>query len=478
MLTEQVERAVRRRTRRDPKPRFKAATVHQLDAVRGCPELQVPATHVARGVQQVVARLDLGLLERSYSSLGRHGYAPRDVLAVWIYGSLVGLHESTKLAAALVTDAALRLLSGGHAISAGTLRRFRLRERAFFEAALAQTVQLAHADGLLHLDELAVDSVRLRAHASTSQARTLARSRQRLASLLAATLDALSDDDRAKHEAKIVKHREAIARCEREGRTNFVVTNESAGLLKFPDGASAPGHRITVVAGGVQERLVLSVLMDADGHDTGKTGPALFKLRALLQQLDLYGGERLQVALDAGYWSEEDLRFCAENQEWLDVLIAERRDHDARFFGREMFTEREDGTMLCPTGRLMRGPYRDGKGRGRRFEGVGCDGCSQKPRCTSSAQRVLVVRPDFDALRTRMRERLAAPGGKERYNRRIATVEPVFASLQSTMQFRRATTRHSVGVVAEVLLKLLAHNVSRLIAARRLCRAFIIVDVF
>ena len=64
----------------------------------------------------------------------RIGYLPGGIA---LYGSLTGLHESTKLAAALETDAALRLLSGGHAISAGTLRRFRNTNRAFFEDAIA-----------------------------------------------------------------------------------------------------------------------------------------------------------------------------------------------------------------------------------------------------------------------------------------------------------------------------------------------------
>jgi hypothetical protein len=38
-----------------------------------------------------------------------------------------------------------------------------------------------------------------------------------------------------------------------------------------------------------------------------------------------------------------------------------------------------------------------------------------------------------------MRARMEAPGGRERYNRRIATVEPVFSNLESAMGFRRAS---------------------------------------
>lgn len=47
-----------------------------------------------------------------------------------------------------------------------------------------------------------------------------------------------------------------------------------------------------------------------------------------------------------------------------------------------------------------------------------------------------------------MRTRIDAPGGRQRYNRRIATVEPVFSKLESAMGFRRASSRHEGTVVA------------------------------
>jgi len=43
------------------------------------------------------------------------------------------------------------------------------------------------------------------------------------------------------------------------------------------------------------------------------------------------------------------------------------------------------------------------------------------------------------------------------------------------MGYRRAGSRHEPTLLAEVMLKLLAHNVSRLLAARRLSRAYCLV---
>jgi transposase len=180
-------RVLKRRTRRDPKPRFKADCTAQLDAISGAPALAVPPDHLAWRVQAAIAKLDVSALEAKYSSLGRRGYHPRNVLAVWIYACQIGMHHSTKVGLACKTDAAFRLLSGGYAVSAGNLRRFRRENAAFFAQAIEQTVALIHQEGRLRTDELAVDSMRLEAHASAKAVRTLQRSKKRLAELARST---------------------------------------------------------------------------------------------------------------------------------------------------------------------------------------------------------------------------------------------------------------------------------------------------
>jgi transposase len=476
------ERVVRRRTHRDPRPRFKADRSNQLDVVHGSPALSVSEDHLAKQVAAIVLEFDTSSIEANYSSLGRHGYHPRSMLAVWLYASLTGVHHATKVAHAIKTDAAFRLLSGGHAVSAPTLRRFRQHNQAFFLSAVERTVEIARERGLLKLDELAVDSLRVRAHASSKASRTLNRSRTRLAELLAAVTDKMTPSERERHEAKVAKHRDAVERCLAEGRTNIVVTNPAAGLLKFPNGASGPGHRVTVAAAGVQERLVLSVLVDADGTDYGKAGPALRKVRDLLERFGAFGGTHLRATADAGYWSEDDLKFADENDDWVELLVAERssaseEERPDGFFSRERFNIDENGNATCPAGRLMNGPWSDGKVR-IKYAGVGCATCQLKAKCTSGKQRALYVRPTFEKARSKMRARMAEPGAQTRYNKRIATVEPVFANIEDAMGFRRCSSRHEQTVMAEIMLKILAHNVGRLLTARRLARVQVTVNEF
>lgn len=465
------ERVVRRRTRRDPNPRFKEDRSRQLDAIAGCPAAAVPQEHLAWAVQEEVAKLDVSALESRYSSLGRHGYHPRHELAVWIYASLIGVHHSTKVGHACKTDAAFRLLSGGHAISSGTLRRFRRENREFFAQAIEQTVAMAHARGLLDTDELAVDSMRLRANASTKAVRTLSRSKERLVELAAVDLAQLDPAARDKHESKVRKHRSAVEQCEARGRASIVTTNESAALMKFPSGAGLPGHRVTVTASGISQRFVVAVLVDAETNDYGKLGPALQQARDVLLRVGVPSDVGLQAAADAGYTAVEDYAFAADNRSWVDVLVPVADSDSAAgtrkgYFGRDRFVIVGD-SATCPAGRPMLGPYNEAGGR-TKWMGSGCRECALKPKCTSGRARAVTIDRELERLRGLMRDRLEQPGARDRYNHRIATVEPVFASIEEAMGFRRASSRHADTIVAEVLLKILAHNLRRLVAARKL----------
>lgn len=471
-----VERVIRRRTRRDPKPRFKPDTAGQLDAIRGCPAWQVPERHLARGVWRIVQQLDLSSIEAQYSSLGRHGFEPRRLLAIWVYGSLIGLHHGTKLARALATDAALRLLSGGHAVSRSKLNEFRQQHGTLFAACLEQTVAMAQAQGLLALEDLAADSMRLRAHASTKAVRTLLRSKKRLAELAAVDVEELTESEQEKHREKVEKHRAAVAVCEARGRTSIVTTNPTAVLLKFPDGAGAPGHRISAMAAGVQARLIVSVLVTADTHDYGLLEPLVVETQRVLERSGVTADAQLQIGADAGYCARADLVFAERVRDHADILIAgtEPCETRAEFFGRDRFAFAEDGSVSCPAGRRMNGPYRESDGR-TKWIGVGCAACELRPQCTKGRTRSLAIDEELDRVRGAMRERMSAPGGRERYNRRIATIEPVFSNLESAMGYRRASSRFERTVLAEVLLKALAHNVSRLLGTRKLSRAYCLV---
>uniref|UniRef100_UPI003D337BB4 transposase n=1 Tax=Corallococcus coralloides TaxID=184914 RepID=UPI003D337BB4 len=252
--------------------------------------------------------------------------------------------------------------------------------------------------------------------------------------------------------------------------------------MQFPGNGVHPGHRVTVVSSGVRQRLVVGVLLSASGNDKGHLARALQEARRVLRQAGLPASARLQVAADAGYWSEEDLRFAALNRDWVDVLLKESSPtgplaNEPGMLRREAFEfQPSTRAVVCPAGRTMQGPVRNDFDSCEVYSGVGCADCPQRARCTRGPYRKLTVRWDYERFRQAMRQRMSQPGAVARYNQRIATVEPVFASLEHDMRFRRLSSRHPPTVRAEVLLKLLAHNIRRLLTCSRLFCARIVLD--
>jgi transposase len=469
MLSATTEQKPKRRRRRDPNPRFLPDQRAQIDALLGCPELQLPADHLARKVRDVVELIDTTPLRAHYSSLGRHGHDPARLLAMWLYASMIGVHYATGIARLTTTDAAFRWLAGGHTPSLATLKRFRQRNGEFFLAAIERTVELAHERGLLKTDELAVDSMRLRANASMTSLRRKSRSTKRLEQLARVDGGSLSANEQAKHARLVERHQKAVETCERKGVASYSETNELAALMKFPHGSAMLGHRITATAAGASHRFVVGVFIDASPNDTGKLPEAIPQVLATLESIGIPKAQRIRLLADAGYWDAESLRYAESVSDRAEILIddaqARPQRHREKFFARERFTvSTDERSVTCPAGRLMKGPESARRGV-RRWFGVGCEGCSLQPQCTPGKRRRFVVRDGFEGPRDEMRKRLKAPESQAHYRKRSAIIEPVFASLQSEMGYRRASSRLAQTVTAEVLLKLLAHNIRRLLAA-------------
>jgi transposase len=140
----------------------------------------LPQGHLSREVERLLARVDTSEVEAQSSPLGQHAFHPRRLLALWVYASLTGVHHASKLHERMKTDAALRFLSGGHVVSARILSGFRAQHLPLLQSALEATVAWAREEGHVDVQALAVDSLRLRAHASRDAVRVGARSKERL----------------------------------------------------------------------------------------------------------------------------------------------------------------------------------------------------------------------------------------------------------------------------------------------------------
>jgi transposase len=136
----------------------------------------LPGDHRARLVWSFVESLDLSrLYDRVLSREGEAGRPAADpavMLALWLYATIEGVGSARELERLAQSDAAYRWLAGGVPLNDHGLADFRVLSVEVLDRLLTQSVTALIAEGLISLDEIAVDGTKIRASASKTSFKT------------------------------------------------------------------------------------------------------------------------------------------------------------------------------------------------------------------------------------------------------------------------------------------------------------------
>ena len=136
----------------------------------------LPDDHPVYFVNDLVETLDVQPILSSYEEeRGYPPYHPVLMAKLIVYGYVRGVRSSRKVQRACLEDVAFRVLAAGQAPDFRTVAAFRARHLAALEGLFAQVVDLCREAGLVKLGHLAVDSTKVRAHASKHKAMSYAR---------------------------------------------------------------------------------------------------------------------------------------------------------------------------------------------------------------------------------------------------------------------------------------------------------------
>lgn len=237
---------------------------------------QLPEDHLARAVWSFVAGLDVSALEEGIEARDAHPGRPtpdrRLYVALWLYATLEGVGAARELDRLCRLHTAYRWLCGGVPVNYHDLSDFRGAAGVFLDDLLSRSVTGLVAEGLVGLDRLAVDGLRVRASAGRGSFRR----KPRLAELHAAAkakvaalraelaadagaaskrLQARRASAAAERERRLERAQQAAAAIEaqreneaREQRRKAAknkdprasTTDPEARLMKMPEGASGP----------------------------------------------------------------------------------------------------------------------------------------------------------------------------------------------------------------------------------------------
>jgi transposase len=301
--------------------------------------------HSARVIWRYVEGLDLSELEDRIKARGeRPGHpatAPRLLLALWLYATSDGIGSARALARLCESHDAYRWLCGGVSVNYHTLADFRVGSADLLDRLLSDHLAALAEAGVVDLDRLAQDGVRIRANAGTGSFRREATLDRHLA-LAQKVVEELKREVEAQPDAgnqrlRAAKQRAARERSERVQKAQTALaeikrkrqqldekggngkkmkeprastTDADARIMKMADAGFRPAYNVQVVS-AAGEQIVVAVAVGNNGSDRGLMRPMLEELHTRLGQLPQ------RHIVDGGFCSAEDIEWA--HQQGVEV---------------------------------------------------------------------------------------------------------------------------------------------------------------
>jgi transposase len=309
----------------------------------------ISADHPARLVASFVAGLDLSPfydeIDARADTPGRDAIDPALLLSLWLYAAIEAEGSAREIARLARSDHAYRWLCGGVGVNHHALSDFRSTKAAMIDRLLTDSVTALVADGLVSLETLAHDSVKVRAAAGSGSFRRgdrlevlrkqmearvaalrgelesdpAAGSKRRRAATERAARDRLERIKRA--QARLAELEKARQKRRKKDRTDpktgqdkavrVSTTDPEARIVAFSYGERRPGYSLQVT--GDPTTLVAVGLSVHDSVDPGQVEPALDQVEAR------YAMRPTRFLADAGFCSKQDI--AAAHARGVEAII-------------------------------------------------------------------------------------------------------------------------------------------------------------
>lgn len=322
------------------KPRVRSPMRDQVELQVSDLDSLIDADHPVRVIWNYVAGLDLSALEERIEArehtAGQAPPSPHLMLALWLYATADGVGSARALARLCEMHLAYRWLCGGVSVNYHGLADFRTLHGELLEELLVRSVAGLALAGVVNLDEIVQDGVRVRAAAGAGSYRrkTNLHKELRKARRLVGQLKREIDDDPDASNRRIKAARERAARerearvaaalgamaeleaqrerrsktnkkeTEKQGKPRASTTDPEARIMKMADGGFRPAYncQIATVAQG-------QIVVDIDAVPTGSDRGLL---RPMMKRVwKRYGRRPERYLADGGFTKNDDIEWAA-----------------------------------------------------------------------------------------------------------------------------------------------------------------------
>ena len=321
--------------------------------------------HNARLGWAYVEQLDLSELYAGIraveGAVGQPAIDPRILVALWLQATIDGIGSARELDRRCQQHFAYLWLCGGVGVNYHTLSDFRVAHEAFLEGLLVQSVTTLLHEGLIKLDRIAQDGMRVRASAGSSSfrreeslERCLQQAQQhweeiqttadeddgRVSRRQQAARERAARERTARLQAALVAREEVAQKMERRQqgsgeKARASSTDPESRRMKMADGGFRPAYNVQF-ATTCDSLVIVAADVINQGSDAGQMQPMIERIKAS------YGQKPREYLADGGFSTRDDIIAL----EQADIAVHAPLKDEAKIAdsGRDPFARRPGDT--------------------------------------------------------------------------------------------------------------------------------------
>lgn len=338
-----------------PLPRLERPDRSQADPFPGTIDELIPEDHPARLIWELVQELDMtGLYERIKSvegHAGRPAIDPMILVAVWAYATVEGIASARRVATLCRYHDGFKWLCGGVDVNYHTLADFRTAYGEWLEQQVVDLVAVLRHEGLIDLNRVGQDGMRVRASAGSGSFKREAKLEElldeaqhqweRLQQEFENPSPQLSARQKAARQRAARERRERVERAKEErqkveaGRearkkgdgkhARASITDPEARRMKMGDGGYRPAYNVQF-ATTLDTLVITGVDVINAGSDGGQMEPMVEQIES--QQGEVPG----EYYVDGGFSVKEDIDEVSQRGPtvYAPVKQAEKKEREGQ----------------------------------------------------------------------------------------------------------------------------------------------------
>jgi transposase len=464
-------------------------------------ERLVSEDHEVRAIWEFVGRLDLSPYYEEVDAVegeaGRPALDPQLMVSLWIYAYSKGVSSGREISRLCEYDPAYQWLTGLEPVNYHTLSDFRVGHKEALDELFTEVLGLLSAEGLVSLERVMHDGVKIKACASADTFRREGRIRANL-EVAREQVEQMGDPRTAEEVGlRVAKARQRAVREKKERlelalmemekiratksskaekqEVRMSMTDPEARVMKQSDGGYAPSYNAQIST-DAKEKVIVGVGVSQCGSDYEELVPAEERVEETM------GSAPEQMVTDGGFVSRENI--LAMKEKGIDFIgpmgvgVAQsagqmkRRGVDLSFYPEAFHYDEGSDTYRCPAGKILR-PDGEEKRPGRtnykyRASAADCQKCIFKEKCCpqNETRGRSIVRGVDDPVVVAHKEKMETEEAKQIYRQRGAVAEFPNAWIKDKIGLRQFRLRGLIKVGMEVLWACLTYNIKQWI---RLC---------